>query len=88
MLHAEVSLHESTEDKLILEDPRPFKGKVYMVGDNPTTDIAGANRHGWESILVTTGVFKGAIDDLPSEQKPTVVCANVLVCPSPASLYN
>ncbi|KAI3406401.2 hypothetical protein KGF56_000882 [Candida oxycetoniae] len=35
----------------------PFK-KIYMVGDNPASDIKGANDHGWESILVRTGVFK------------------------------
>lgn len=49
-------------------------GKVYMVGDNPASDIAGtslvflrsrltdatgANAYGWDSILVRTGVFQG-----------------------------
>ena len=28
-----------------------------MIGDNPEGDIEGANRMGWESILVRTGVF-------------------------------
>lgn len=80
LLHAEVRLHEGpTTDKAIFKDPA-FKGKVYMVGDNPSTDIAGANRHGWESILVKTGIFKGSVEDLPSKQKPTAVCADVLVC--------
>ncbi|AOW00122.1 HAD-like domain-containing protein [Yarrowia lipolytica] len=37
--------------------------KVYMVGDNPASDIDGANRYGWESMLVRTGVFRDA--DLP-----------------------
>ncbi|KAF8170279.1 HAD-like domain-containing protein [Mycena galopus ATCC 62051] len=32
---------------------------IYMVGDNPESDIAGANGAGWESILVKTGVFAG-----------------------------
>ncbi len=32
-----------------------------MVGDNPAADIAGANAHGWESILLRTGVYKGGI---------------------------
>ncbi|EIW67341.1 hypothetical protein TREMEDRAFT_33906, partial [Tremella mesenterica DSM 1558] len=31
---------------------------VYMIGDNPESDIAGANSYGWSSILVETGVFK------------------------------
>jgi len=29
----------------------------YMIGDNPESDIAGANTKGWVSILVKTGVF-------------------------------
>lgn len=33
--------------------------KVYMVGDNPLSDIWGANDYGWESILVRTGVYDG-----------------------------
>lgn len=28
-----------------------------MIGDNPLSDIAGANAKGWTSILVRTGVF-------------------------------
>ncbi|GBL52597.1 TIGR01456 family HAD hydrolase [Candidozyma auris] len=35
----------------------PFKN-IYMVGDNPESDIAGANACGWNSILLRTGVFK------------------------------
>jgi len=31
--------------------------KFYMIGDNPQSDIAGANAKGWVSILVKTGVF-------------------------------
>ena len=31
----------------------------YMIGDNPDSDIDGANRKEWVSILVRTGVFKG-----------------------------
>lgn len=33
--------------------------KVYMIGDNPKSDILGANNYGWESMLVTTGVWQG-----------------------------
>ncbi|KAI8839891.1 HAD-like domain-containing protein, partial [Chytridium lagenaria] len=32
---------------------------VYMVGDNPASDIEGANRFGWRSVLVKTGVYAG-----------------------------
>ena len=35
----------------------PFNN-VYMVGDNPASDIAGANINGWDSLLVRTGVYK------------------------------
>lgn len=35
----------------------PFE-KIYMVGDNPASDIKGANDNGWESLLLRTGVFK------------------------------
>ena len=28
-----------------------------MIGDNPNSDIAGANNKGWVSILVKTGVY-------------------------------
>ncbi|KAK7685319.1 hypothetical protein QCA50_011682 [Cerrena zonata] len=38
---------------------------VYMVGDNPESDIAGANAAGWNSVLVRTGVYD------PSQGPPT-----------------
>ena len=38
-------------------------GNIYMVGDNPKSDIRGANQAGWKSILVKTGVFQGAVND-------------------------
>lgn len=47
----------------------PFD-KIYMVGDNPESDIIGANSNGWESILLRTGVYKDADwDNIPA--KPT-----------------
>ncbi|KAJ7039158.1 HAD-hyrolase-like-domain-containing protein [Mycena alexandri] len=30
-----------------------------MIGDNPESDIAGANAANWQSVLVKTGVFSG-----------------------------
>ncbi|KIJ67500.1 hypothetical protein HYDPIDRAFT_84195 [Hydnomerulius pinastri MD-312] len=33
------------------------ESSVYMVGDNPESDIAGANAARWKSILVRTGVY-------------------------------
>ncbi|BFZ58714.1 hypothetical protein PYCC9005_005779 [Savitreella phatthalungensis] len=34
--------------------------QVYMVGDNPSSDIRGAIDYGWVPVLVRTGVFKGS----------------------------
>lgn len=34
----------------------PFK-KIYMIGDNPASDIQGANDNGWDSLLLRTGVY-------------------------------
>lgn len=39
-----------------LSDTTPLN--VYMVGDNPDSDIAGANAFGWDSLLVKTGVYR------------------------------
>ncbi|KAF4548484.1 putative haloacid dehalogenase-like hydrolase 4 [Elsinoe fawcettii] len=53
--------------------------KVYMVGDNPESDIQGANGfkspHGteWISILVKTGVYRGGIP----AHKPRTIVENV-----------
>ncbi|KAL7423421.1 hypothetical protein Q5752_001001 [Cryptotrichosporon argae] len=46
---------------------------VYMVGDNPASDIAGANAHGWHSILLRTGVYQGG----EPAHRPTVICDDV-----------
>ncbi|KAK8122700.1 CDP-alcohol phosphatidyltransferase [Apiospora sp. TS-2023a] len=36
---------------------------VYMVGDNPASDIVGGNLYGWNTCLVRTGVFQGGDND-------------------------
>jgi ribonucleotide monophosphatase NagD (HAD superfamily) len=36
---------------------------VYMVGDNPASDIIGGNMYGWNTCLVRTGVFVGGEND-------------------------
>ncbi|KAJ8480740.1 hypothetical protein ONZ51_g6464 [Trametes cubensis] len=48
---------------------------VYMVGDNPESDIAGANGAGWESVLVRTGVYDPAQG--PPAHTPTYVAEDV-----------
>lgn len=40
---------------------------LYMVGDNPASDIVGGNAYGWNTCLVRTGVFQGGEND---EQNP------------------
>ncbi|KAL4437748.1 hypothetical protein ABPG74_012423 [Tetrahymena malaccensis] len=37
-------------------------GNVYMIGDNPKSDIRGGNNNGCVSILVKSGVFSGTND--------------------------
>lgn len=55
----------------------PFS-KIYMVGDNPASDIHGANANGWESILLRTGVYKDS-DWEHTKHRPSVgVFDNVL----------
>jgi HAD superfamily hydrolase (TIGR01456 family) len=36
---------------------------IYMVGDNPASDIVGGNMYGWNTCLVRTGVFQGGEND-------------------------
>ncbi|KAK4052386.1 hypothetical protein OIV83_002188 [Microbotryomycetes sp. JL201] len=68
----------SGEIDLHANKPRaPFDGRVYMVGDNPASDIAGANGFGWESVLVRTGVFKGTKPE-EAPHRPTTVAEDVL----------
>ncbi|CAK63612.1 unnamed protein product (macronuclear) [Paramecium tetraurelia] len=38
-------------------------GNIYMIGDNPASDIRGANLIGWPSVLVRSGVFRGRDND-------------------------
>uniref|UniRef100_A0A7S3AAP9 Uncharacterized protein n=1 Tax=Rhodosorus marinus TaxID=101924 RepID=A0A7S3AAP9_9RHOD len=48
---------------------------IYAIGDNPRSDIAGANRAGerYKSILVRTGVFNGNLDNDPEDPADYVV---------------
>ena len=53
--------------------------KVYMVGDNPESDIRGANQYvsemgsKWESILVRSGVYSGG----EPSHKPGIVVGDI-----------
>lgn len=46
---------------------------VYMIGDNPLSDIWGANNFGWDSILLRTGVYQGG----EPSHIPTAICDDV-----------
>ena len=46
-------------------EPR-LPDNIYMVGDNPASDIIGGNMYGWNTCLVRTGVFQGGENDLNS----------------------
>lgn len=51
------------------------KPLLYMIGDNPESDIAGANAAGWKSILVHTGVYdphRGPPNHQPTHQAEDV----------------
>ncbi|ODQ48568.1 hypothetical protein PICMEDRAFT_70194 [Pichia membranifaciens NRRL Y-2026] len=58
-----------------LNDPpinTPFK-KVYMVGDNPESDITGGNNYNWGTILVRTGVYQeGDFERNPETSRPSL----------------
>ncbi|KAM3560106.1 hypothetical protein ARSEF4850_003802 [Beauveria asiatica] len=62
---------------------RPLR-RVYMVGDNPESDIRGANEFmpadgaQWESILVRTGVFQPTTAEPEPRYQPTVVVDDVV----------
>jgi HAD superfamily hydrolase (TIGR01456 family) len=47
----------------------------YMIGDNPSVDIRGANVNGYHSILVRTGIFKGSGNS--KEYPAKTVCDDV-----------
>ncbi|KAJ3362174.1 hypothetical protein GGF31_001797 [Allomyces arbusculus] len=55
-LHQEILRHQELPTSLTNNDNEHFE--VYAVGDNPHADILGANRHGWHSLLVRTGVYQ------------------------------
>jgi len=50
--------------------------KFYMIGDNPESDIMGANGAGWASILVRTGMYQDGMSLTPDRQ-PTVIVDSV-----------
>ena len=51
---------------------------VYMIGDNPASDIIGGNMYGWNTCLVRTGVFQGPGDNDATNPANFGVFDNVL----------
>lgn len=64
------------------EQPTPIK-RVYMIGDNPESDIRGANEFEpedgteWKSILVRTGVWSPTALESEPRYKPDVIVDSV-----------
>ncbi|TDH69601.1 hypothetical protein CCR75_002573 [Bremia lactucae] len=54
---------------------KPLK-RIYGIGDNPSSDIQGANNAGdeWTSVLVRTGIYDGC---KPPEHEPDVIVDDV-----------
>ena len=46
-----------------IHNERILPENIYMVGDNPQSDICGGNMYGWNTCLVRTGVFQGGPGD-------------------------
>ncbi|KAI6465316.1 hypothetical protein MCOR15_003425 [Pyricularia oryzae] len=45
------------------EEEERLPENIYMIGDNPASDIVGGNMYGWNTCLVRTGVFQGGDND-------------------------
>lgn len=64
---------------LLPETEAPRLKRVYMIGDNPESDIKGANNYAspwgtlWHSVLVQTGVYDGG----EASAEPTVIVEGV-----------
>lgn len=72
---AESLLADNMEELCGRRTPLPH---IYMIGDNPASDIAGANAANWSSVLVHTGVFDpsaGPPSHRPTREAPDVEAA-------------
>jgi len=47
----------------IIHNEERLPKNIYMIGDNPQSDIIGGNMYGWNTCLVRTGVFQGEGND-------------------------
>jgi HAD superfamily hydrolase (TIGR01456 family) len=46
-----------------IHNEEPLPKNIYMIGDNPQSDIIGGNMYGWNTCLVRTGVYQGNGND-------------------------
>lgn len=59
----------------IYKDQEEFElGDIFMVGDNPLSDIVGGKNYGWKTCLVKTGVYN---DDYDLKVQPTCIVDTV-----------
>lgn len=49
-----------------IHNEKSLPKNIYMIGDNPASDIIGGNMYGWNTCLVRTGVFQGEGNDKES----------------------
>lgn len=77
-----VNLDAELQQQKEQSSTRPLK-RVYMIGDNPESDIRGGNefdpRDGteWQSILVRTGVWQATAAEPEPRYKPAVIVDDV-----------
>ncbi|EJD03270.1 HAD hydrolase [Fomitiporia mediterranea MF3/22] len=71
----ELLYHQPQDSMKIAKEVNDYTPNVYMVGDNPESDIAGANAVGWSSVLVKTGVYDPAGG--PPTHKPSHITGDV-----------
>lgn len=81
LLHYDADVPEAQRTKE--KRRRPLR-RVYMIGDNPESDIRGANEFKpedgteWKSILVRTGVFQPTEAEPTPRYTPTVIVDDVV----------
>jgi HAD superfamily hydrolase (TIGR01456 family) len=46
-----------------IHNDETLPSNIYMIGDNPASDIIGGNMYGWNTCLVRTGVYQGEGND-------------------------
>ena len=66
------------EDPMMNAAARRLGGRILMIGDQISSDVAGAERAGWDSLLVLTGATSGPG---PFRPAPTYVLGSIAELP-------